>query len=131
MEQLNIFSDNYIPNWEQLVGEPTDFSQSDTTTDQTTSFGFQQQEEGNFQYNQDLSSEEINPEFDYETIIRLKHLYYDPEPKLIRKPTKADPVVYNQHVRIRFLQPPPIPQEPLIIREVRPPQSPPPPPLVS
>ncbi|CAF4740668.1 unnamed protein product, partial [Rotaria magnacalcarata] len=37
---------------------------------------------------------------------------------------------YTQNIKVRFLQPPPIPPPgPLIIKEVRPPQPPAPPPL--
>jgi hypothetical protein len=126
-----------IESWDQLLGETRgtdnpyqDVSQADTSTDQTSSFGFQRQE-NIYQYNQDSSTEEINPDIDYETIIRSKHLYYDPEPQIIRKPSVANPLIYNQNIQVRFLQPPPVPQGTLIIREVRPPQPPPPPPLVS
>jgi hypothetical protein len=129
-------SNEYIQNWEQFASGldsnyQQDISQSDSMTDQTTSFGFQQEEENIFQYNQKLLSEEINPEMDYETLIRTKDLYFDPDPQIIRKPTPKEPVVYNQNIMVRFLQPPPVPQGPLIIREVRPPQPPPPPPLVN
>jgi len=135
----NNYNEDYFQNWNQLVGDPTglhnpyqqDISQSDSSTDQTTSFGFQQQQQDAYQYNQNLPPEEINTELDYETIIRSKHLYYDPDPQVIRKPMMTSPLVYNQNIMVRFLQPPPVDQGPLIIREVRPPQPPPPPPLVS
>jgi hypothetical protein len=136
----NDYGDTNIQSWEQLLGQATgtdnryqDISQTDSTAEQTTSFGFQQQQhiEDNHQYKQNVSSEEIGPEADYETIIRSKNLYYDPDPEVIRKPTMIDPIVYKQNIMIRFLQAPPLPQEPLIIREVRAPQPPPPPPLVS
>ncbi|CAF4697837.1 unnamed protein product, partial [Rotaria magnacalcarata] len=46
-------------------------------------------------------------------------------------PAQTGQITYTQNVKIRFLQPPPIPPPgPLIIKEVRPPQPPPPPPLV-
>jgi hypothetical protein len=132
------YNEDYFQNWNQLIGDTLsldnpyqqDTSQSDSNTDQTASFGFQQQE-NTYQYNQNLPPEEINTELDYETIIRSKHLYFDPDPQVIRKPTMASPLIYNQNIMVRFLQPPPIDQGPLIIREVRPPQPPPPPPLVS
>ena len=132
-------SDGYIPNnWEEGIDEADnlhqqDASLSDTISDQTNSLGFQHQPlpEEIYQYNQTFPSEEINSEMDYETLIRTKNLYFDPDPEVIRKPASNNPVVYNQNIMVRFLQPPPIPQGPLIIREVRPPQPPPPPPLVS
>jgi hypothetical protein len=134
----NNYNQDYIQNWQQLLGETSclnnpyqqDVSRSDSTTNHTASFGFQQQDQ-TYQYNPNLLSEEINPDIDYETLIRSKHLYYDPNPQVIRKPSTTTPIVYNQNIMVRFLQPPPVPQEPLIIREVRPPQPPPPPPLVS
>ncbi|CAF1085682.1 unnamed protein product [Adineta steineri] len=59
-----------------------------------------------------------------------QNLYQDPNPQIIRRPAQGGPVTYTQNVKIRFLQPPPIPPPgPLIIKEVRPPQPPPPPPL--
>ena len=130
-----------IQSWEQLFGQTStkgnayhDVSQSDSSNDVTTSFGFQQQEgygEASETYNQGSVLEELSPEVDYETIIRSKHLYYDPNPEIVRKPTANDSLVYTQNIMLRFLQPPPVAQGPLIIREVRPPQPPPPPPLVS
>jgi hypothetical protein len=131
--------DNTDPNfgdWQMFGQAPEidhpyqDVSVSATSEDQT-SFGFLQQPENADPYNQHLSAEEINPEIDYETIVRSRQLYYDPEPQIIRKPATTKPVVYNQNIKVRFLQPPPVPQGHLIIREVRPPQPPPPPPLVS
>ena len=128
---------NNIQNWEQLLGDKSgtdssyaDVSQSDSLANQTASFGFQQQGDG-FHFKQGSYGEKINSEDDYETIIRSKNLYYDPEPQVIRKPSMPNPIVYNQNIMIRFLQPPPVAQGPLIVREVRPPQPPPPPPLVS
>ncbi|CAF0986507.1 unnamed protein product [Rotaria magnacalcarata] len=58
-------------------------------------------------------------------------LFQDPNPQIIRRPAQTGQITYTQNVKIRFLQPPPIPPPgPLIIKEVRPPQPPPPPPLV-
>ena len=155
MDQSNEYTNyegianDYVPNWEAEGADmdntyPHDASLSETTTtDRTNSLGFQQQpiaqEEEDataavpeiFQYNQGFPSEEINAEMDYETLIRTKELFYDPQPRVIRKPAPTNPVVYNQNIIVRFLQPPPISQGPLIIREVRPPQPPPPPPLVN
>ncbi|CAF1033659.1 unnamed protein product [Rotaria sordida] len=57
-------------------------------------------------------------------------VYQDPNPQIIRRPAPGGGVTYTQNIRIRFLQPPPVPPPgPLIIKEVRPPQPPPPPPL--
>ena len=133
--------DGGIQTWEQLFGQTStnanayrDASQSDSSNDVTASFGFQQQEEQvetPSTYDQGSVLEELNPEIDYETIIRSKHLYYDPNPEIVRKPTANESLVYTQNIMVRFLQPPPVAQGPLIIREVRPPQPPPPPPLVS
>lgn len=139
------YNEGFIQSWKQLLGETSgldnpyqhEVSQSNSITGQTTSFGFeqqqqqQQQQDNLYQYNQNLSSEEVNNNIDYETLIRTKDLYYDPNPQVIRKSSTADPIVYNQNIKVRFLQPPPIDQGPLIIREVRPPQPPPPPPLVN
>ena len=109
-----------IESWEQLMGETyqQQRSTSSTSNDQTGTFPFQ------------TNTEELDPQFDYETIIRSKNLFYDPDPQVIRKTPTDNPMVYTQNIMIRFLQPPPVEQGPLIIREVRPPQPPPPPPLV-
>jgi hypothetical protein len=57
-------------------------------------------------------------------------LYQDPNPQIIRRPAIGGVQTYTQNVKVRFLQPPPVPPPgPLIIREVRPPQPPVPPPL--
>jgi len=58
-------------------------------------------------------------------------LFQDSNPQIIRRPApNGGQVTYTQNIRVRFLQPPPIPPPgPLIIKEVRPPQPPPPPPL--
>ncbi|CAF0983156.1 unnamed protein product [Adineta steineri] len=57
-------------------------------------------------------------------------LFQDPNPQIIRRPAVGGVQTYTQNIRVRFLQPPPIPPPgPLIIKEVRPPQPPPPPPL--
>lgn len=101
-------------------------SLSNSTDDVTKSFGFQQQSE----QAEDVPRE-ISPTTDYETIVRSQNLYFDPNPELIRKPQMIKPLVYKQNVMIKFLKPPPIPLGPLIIKEVRPPQPPPPAPLVS
>lgn len=36
-------------------------------------------------------------------------LYQDPNPQIIRRPAQGGQVTYTQNVKIRFLQPPPIP----------------------
>jgi hypothetical protein len=57
-------------------------------------------------------------------------LFQDSNPQIIRRPAPQGVQTYTQNIRVRFLQPPPVPPPgPLIIREVRPPQPPPPPPL--
>ncbi|CAF1042188.1 unnamed protein product [Adineta steineri] len=57
-------------------------------------------------------------------------IFIDPNPQIVRRPAAGGTVAYTQNIRVRFLQPPPIPPPgPLIIKEVRPPQPPPPPPL--
>jgi hypothetical protein len=57
-------------------------------------------------------------------------LFIDSNPQIIRRPALGGVQTYTQNIRIRFLQPPPVPPPgPLIIKEVRPPQPPPPPPL--
>jgi len=57
-------------------------------------------------------------------------LFQDSNPQIIRRPAPGGVQTYTQNIRVRFLQPPPIPPPgPLIIKEVRPPQPPPPPPL--
>jgi len=57
-------------------------------------------------------------------------LFRDQNPQIIRRPAVGGGVTYTQNIRVRFLQPPPVPPHgPLVIREVRPPQPPPPPPL--
>ncbi|CAF0824193.1 unnamed protein product [Adineta ricciae] len=58
-------------------------------------------------------------------------VYNDPNPEIIRRAAPEGPIVYQQKIFIRFLQPPPVPPPgPLIIKEVRPQQPPPPPPLI-
>ncbi|CAF3222416.1 unnamed protein product [Rotaria sp. Silwood2] len=125
-----------IQSWEQLLGESPridhsyqNISQLDSTNNKTVNLEIQQKDDA-YQYNKDLSFEEINSDIDYETIIHTKHLYNDPNPEIIQKPSLITPVVYNQKILVRFLQPPPIQQGPLIVREVRPPQPPPLPPLI-
>lgn len=100
-------------------------TESDSTDDITTSFGFQQQGQ------LENPPREISPTASYETIIRSEKLYFDPDPELIRKPRMITPIVYTQNISVKFLKPPSVPLGPLIIREVRPPQPPPPPPLVN
>jgi len=57
-------------------------------------------------------------------------LFQDPNPQIIRRANPMGVQTYTQNIRVRFLQPPPVPAPgPLIIREVRPPQPPVPPPL--
>lgn len=36
-------------------------------------------------------------------------LYFDPKPVIVRRPTLGEPVVYEQNIFLRFLQPPAIP----------------------
>ena len=107
-------------------------SESDSADDITLSYGlqYQEQKESYDKFKQN-SCEEINSTIDYETLVRSKQLYIDPNPELIRETQMSSPLKYTQNITIKFLKPPPVPQGPLIIREVRPPQPPPPPPLVS
>jgi hypothetical protein len=57
-------------------------------------------------------------------------LFIDQNPQIIRRPAAGGVQTYTQNIKVRFLQPPPVPPPgPLIIKEVRPPQPPPPPPL--
>ncbi|CAF0811393.1 unnamed protein product [Rotaria sordida] len=57
-------------------------------------------------------------------------LYLDPNPRILRRPATGGGVTYAQNIKVRFLQPPPVPPPgPLIVKEVRPPQPPPPPPV--
>ncbi|UJR09541.1 hypothetical protein I4U23_013778 [Adineta vaga] len=128
--------DTEIQSWEHLLGEKIGLTNSypnspptEGTGDQSVKMGFSPQGDS-FNFKRSSPTEKLNPETDYETLVRAKNLYYDPEPKVIRKSSTANPVVYNQNIMVRFLQPPPVPQGPLIIREVRAPQPPPPPPLV-
>ena len=107
-----------IDSWEQLMGETNHRSLSRSSHDRASSLGFQR------------TTEELDPQIDYETIIRSKNLYYDPQPEVIRKNMSDNSMVYTQNILVRFLQPPPVEHGPLIIREIRPPQPPPPPPLV-
>ncbi|CAF1279904.1 unnamed protein product [Adineta ricciae] len=56
--------------------------------------------------------------------------FKDANPQIVRRPAIEGPVTLTQNIRVRFLQPPPVPPPgPLIIKEVRPPQPPPPQPL--
>ncbi|CAF4676232.1 unnamed protein product [Rotaria sp. Silwood1] len=130
--------DNTMNSWQHLSNNiSTDdqnyqnISQSDSMDEITVSFGFQHQDDTeNKDQSKQNSSEEIDSTVDYETFVRSRQLYVDPNPELIRKPLMISPLAYKQNIRIKFLKPPPVPQGPLIIREVRPPQPPPPPPLV-
>jgi hypothetical protein len=57
-------------------------------------------------------------------------LYLDANPQIIRRPAAGGVQTYTQNIKVRFLQPPPVPPPgPLIIKEVRPPQPPAPAPL--
>ncbi|CAF1205815.1 unnamed protein product [Rotaria sordida] len=59
------------------------------------------------------------------------NIYKDPNPQIIRRATTETPITCEQRVTVRYLQPPPVPElGPLIIKEVRPAQPPPPRPLV-
>ncbi|CAF3738046.1 unnamed protein product [Rotaria sp. Silwood1] len=60
-----------------------------------------------------------------------KNIYFDPDPQIVRRATTEGPIIYQQKILVRFLQPPAIPSPgPLIIKEVRPVQPPPPLPLI-
>jgi hypothetical protein len=127
--------DNTVDSWHQVTNDQQyqDLSKSDSANDVTTSFGIQPPQiplENNYQLNQN-EPEEISSTIDYETLVRSKKLYFDPNPQIIRKPQMITPITFKQNITIKFLKPPPVPQGPLIIREVRAPQPPPPPPLVS
>ncbi|CAF3332843.1 unnamed protein product [Rotaria socialis] len=59
-----------------------------------------------------------------------QNLFHDPNPQIVRRPAPGGSLTYTQNIRVRFLQPPPVPPPgPLIIKEVRAPQPPPPVPL--
>ncbi|CAF3320304.1 unnamed protein product [Rotaria socialis] len=127
--------DSIIQNWSQLLpGADQDYrtrAQSDSTDEITVSFGFHHQDPiENEQEPNEMEPEEINSTMDYETLVRARRLYEDPNPELIKKPQMIAPLVYKQNITIKFLKPPPVPLGPLIIREVRAPQPPPPPPLI-
>jgi hypothetical protein len=38
-----------------------------------------------------------------------KNLYQDPNPQIVRRPAPGGGVTYTQNIRVRFLQPPPVP----------------------
>jgi len=38
-----------------------------------------------------------------------KNLFQDPNPQIIRRPAPGEALTYTQNIRIRFLQPPPVP----------------------
>ncbi|CAF3707095.1 unnamed protein product [Rotaria socialis] len=122
-------ANNSIQSWQQLLGGDT-ASQKDHSYQDGSSADLSVNHTVNFQFNKDSPCEEVDADVDYETIVRSKNVYNDPQPQIIRKPLQTNPVVYNQKIIIRFLQPPPVEQGPLIIREVRPPQPPPQPPLI-
>ncbi|CAF1167209.1 unnamed protein product [Adineta steineri] len=66
----------------------------------------------------------------YGAEVRGVGLYYDPHPQIIRRQIPGGTHTFTQHIRIRYLQPPPIASAgPLIIKEVRPPTPAPLPPL--
>jgi hypothetical protein len=66
----------------------------------------------------------------YGAEVRGAGLYVDANPQIIRRQAQGGVQTYTQNIRVRFLQPPPVPPHgPLIIKEVRPPQPPAPPPL--
>jgi len=66
----------------------------------------------------------------YGAEVRGAGLYVDANPQIIRRQAPGGVQTYTQNIKVRFLQPPPVPPPgPLIIKEVRPPQPPPPPPL--
>ncbi|CAF1044339.1 unnamed protein product [Adineta ricciae] len=66
----------------------------------------------------------------YGAEVRGEGLYVDPHPQIIRRDMPVDVRTYEQRIQIRFFQPPPAPPAgPLIIKEVRPPQQAPLPPL--
>ncbi|CAF1371736.1 unnamed protein product [Didymodactylos carnosus] len=153
---VGLQQDEGIQSWDHLFGNQStgtsgigsggdyntnNLSQSVSGTDLTSSAGGHQQnttsyseyggdiQQGGLQYGG--AAEEVGIEQDYATIVRTRHLYYDPNPQMIHRKQPSEPVTYKQNVMIRFLQPPPIPPPgPLIVREVRPPQPPPPPPVV-
>ena len=123
-----------MQSWDQLVGPSMpgapinhEMSQSDSTNQITTSFGFPQQTSRSHRESPPV---EITGDMDYQTLVQTRHLYFDPNPHMLKKTSGTGPVLYKQNVMIRFLEPPAVPVGPLIIREVRPPQPPPPPPLV-
>ncbi|CAF1213334.1 unnamed protein product [Rotaria sordida] len=59
------------------------------------------------------------------------NIYHDPNPKIIQRARSSSPVTLEQRVNVRYLQPPDVPPPgPLVIKEVRPRQRSPLPPLV-
>ncbi|CAF0806886.1 unnamed protein product [Adineta steineri] len=76
------------------------------------------------------SSESVNTTSVQRYATDAQGLFQDSNPQIIRRPAPGGPLTYTQNIRVRFLQPPPIPPPgPLIIKEVRPPQPPVQPPL--
>ncbi|CAF3443733.1 unnamed protein product [Rotaria socialis] len=71
-----------------------------------------------------------NDDIDRDNLNSPGQIFYDPNPQIIQR-KGSHSVTYKQNIIVRFLQPPPIPNAgPLIIKEVRPPQTSPLPPLV-
>ncbi|CAF4011586.1 unnamed protein product [Rotaria magnacalcarata] len=131
--------DSTIQSWsQQLPGADQDYrtrAQSDSTDEITVSFGFHHQDPvENKQESNEMEPEEINATVDYETLVRTRQLYEDPNPQVIKKPQMIAPLVYKQNITIKFLKPPPVPLGPLVIREIirqRPQPAPsPPPPII-
>ena len=114
-----------MKSWREILGDQENFRQPFDAPDLSFDFPFQDPNETS------TLPEELDPNIDYETIIRSHNLYYDPNPDIQRRPNNQTSLVYTQNVTVRYLQPPPVPQGPLIIREIRRPAPPPPPPLVS
>ncbi|CAF0931354.1 unnamed protein product [Adineta ricciae] len=82
--------------------------------------------------NQDMGSIPTmdNNETDQQYSNPAGKIFHDPNPQIIQR-KGSHSVTYKQNIIVRFLQPPPIPSAgPLIIKEVRAPQSSPLPPLV-
>ncbi|CAF4974647.1 unnamed protein product [Rotaria sp. Silwood1] len=58
-------------------------------------------------------------------------LFIDSSPQIIRRTISGSPIMFEQRVTVRYIQPPSVPEPgPLIIKKVRPRQPSPPPPLV-
>jgi hypothetical protein len=76
------------------------------------------------------SIESIDAHIDNDTCIQSERLFFDPDPEIIVKPQMITPIVYKQNITVKFLKPPAVRHEPLIIREIRSTQPPLRPPLV-